>query len=642
MNGSLVLRRALPWAAGTLVVAIAAIAALGAALDRGLLRGPLIRMIASRTARRIEVGGVLETHVFSFHPRLTAERVTIGNPPWMPAGSTAEIGKLSLSLGMPGFGHSFRIERLEMDAAALHLARDSSGHANWQWTDPDKGNEQAMPIIRSLSIPGAHVELDDARRHLKFEGRVSAYEVKGTAAPPLRIEGAGQLNGRSVIFKIDGDPLAAASHAKPYRFTYAESSSGSRLTGGGVLPRPFDFDELDATFDAAGADLRDLYFLTGVALVNTGSYHLSGGLTRRGNNFVFGHLVLNCGQSDVRGTVSVDTSSGRPKFDADLNSQTLRMADIGLRAAGRDSEASTETPMLLSNARLNPGTLRRGDGVAHFHARRVDVGRIPLQELSAQLTVDHGVLVLAALSAEILAGKLGVHGRLDATTDDPAADIDLEISGLQVGKLFHDAAPGPPAPGPPMEGLLRVRVAVKGHGSSLHQVAASADGAVTAVLSQGSIRASLAELAGGRLRGLGLLLTKSAQETAVHCGVAGFAAHDGILATQILAVDTDPALIIGDGTIHMDSEALDLTLRGHSKGLRLVQSSTSVLVRGTLSRPSMEVQGGKSIAQTAGATALNVVLAPLASVLAFVHRGRPRDADCGVLLDAASSMQPMH
>jgi AsmA family protein len=621
-------------AAGTLVVAIAVIAALGAALDSGLFRGPLIRMMASRTARRIEVGGVLETHVFSFHPRLIAERVTIGNPPWMPAGSTAEIGKLSLSIGMPGFGHSFRIEKLEMDAAALHLARDSSGHANWQWTDPDKGNEQAMPIIRSLSMPGAHVELADARRHLKFEGRVSAYDVKGTAAAaPLRIEGAGQLNGRSVIFKIDGDPLAAAGHARPYRFTYTESSSGSRLTGGGVLPRPFDFDELDATFEAAGADLRDLYFLTGVTLVNTGSYHLSGSLTRRGNKFEFSHLVLNSGQSDVHGTVSVDTSSGRPKFVADLNSQTLRLADIGARAAGRDPEASTETPMLLSDARLNPGTMRLGDGVARFHARQVDVGRIPLQELSAQLTADHGVLVLAALSAEVLTGTLGVHGRLDATTDDPAADIDLEISGLQIGKLFHDAAAGPP-----MEGLLRVRVAVKGHGSSLHQVATSADGAVTAVLSHGSIRASLAELAGSELRGLGLLLTKSAQETAVHCGVAGFSARDGILATQILVVDTDPALIIGDGAIHMDTEALDLRLRGQPKGVRLVQLSTPVLVRGTLSRPSIDIQGGKSIAQSAGATALGVLLAPLTSVLAFVHRGRPRDADCGVLLDAASSM----
>jgi AsmA family protein len=591
-------------------------------------------MIAARTARRIEVGGVLEMHVFSFHPRLMAEHVTIGNPPWMPAGSTAEIGKLSLSIEMPGFGHSFQIEKLEMHAAALRLARDSSGHANWQWTDPAQGNGPGLPIIRSLSMPDAHVELDDARRHLKFEGTVSAHDVKGTAtAPPLRIEGAGQLNGRAVIFKIDGEPLAAADHAKPYHFTYTESSSGSRLTGGGVLPRPFDFTDLDATFDAAGADLKDLYFLTGVTLVNTAGYHLSGSLARRGNISKFGHLVLNSGQSDAHGTVAVDTSSGRPKFDADLNSQTLRLADIGVRAAGRDPEASTELPMLLSKAPLNPSAIRRSDGAVHFHAQHVVVGRIPLQELSARLTVDHGVVVLAALSAEILTGKLGVHGRLDATTDDPAADIDLEISGLQVGKLFHDAAAGPT-----MEGLLQVRIAVKGHGTSLHQVAASSDGAATAVLSQGSIRASLAELAGSELRGLGLLLSKSAQETAVHCGVAGFAAHDGILATQILVADTDPALIIGDGTIHMDSEALDLTLRGHSKGLRLVQTSTSVLVRGTLMRPSMEIQGGKSIAQSAGAAALRVLSTPLAAVLKFVHRGRPRDADCGVLLDAASSM----
>jgi uncharacterized protein involved in outer membrane biogenesis len=620
-------------AAGTLVVAIAVIAALGAGLDSGLLRGPFIRMIASRAARRVEVGGVLETHVFSFHPRLIAERVTIGNPPWMPAGATAEIGKLSLSIGLPGFGHSFRIEQLQMDAAALHLARDSSGHANWQLTDPGQGNGPGMPIIRSLSMPGAHVDLDDGLRHLQFEGTVSLHEVKGAAPPPLQIEGAGQLNGRAVIFKIDGDPLAAASHVTPYHFTYAESSSGSRLTGGGVLPRPFDFDEVDATFEAAGADLRDLYFLTGVTLVNTGSYRLSGSLARRGSQTKFSHLVLNSGQSDVHGAVSLDTSSGRPKFEADLNSHTLRLADLGARAAGRDPEASTRTPMLLSNTELNPGTMRRGDGVVHFHAQQVDVGRIPLQELSAQLTLDHGVLVLAALSAEILTGTLGLHGRLDATTDDPAADIDLEISGLQVGKLFHAAAAGPP-----MQGLLRVRIAVKGHGSSLHQVAASADGAATAVLSQGSLRASLAELAGSELRGLGLLLNKSTQETAVHCGVAGFAAHKGMLATQILVLDTDPALIIGDGTIHMDSEALDLTLHGHSKGSQLVQSSTSVLVRGTLSRPSMDIQGGKSIAQSAGAATLRVLLTPLASVLNFVHPGRARDADCGVLLDAASSM----
>src|SRR5450759_5306429 len=80
----------------------------------------------------------------------------------------------------------------------------------------------------------------------------------------LRLEGRGQLNGRAASFEITGDPLAAASHKRPYHFAFDERSSGSRLTGRGSLARPFDFDLLDTTFDAAGTDLKDIYFLTGV------------------------------------------------------------------------------------------------------------------------------------------------------------------------------------------------------------------------------------------------------------------------------------------------------------------------------------------------------------------------------------------
>ena len=33
---------------------------------------------------------------------------------------------------------------------------------------------------------------------------------------------------------------------------------------------------VDAEFDASGADLRDLYYLVGVSLPNTGTFHLQG------------------------------------------------------------------------------------------------------------------------------------------------------------------------------------------------------------------------------------------------------------------------------------------------------------------------------------------------------------------------------
>lgn len=626
------IRRGLPWAAGTLAALILLVAALVAALDTGHFQKPLMRFIASHAGRPLEFHGAFQLRVLSLHPQLIAEDVAIGNPSWVPSGPTAEIGKVTLVMTLPWFGHGFGVEKLEMQAATLHLMRDSTGHANWQWTDPDKGGYQSLPITRSLSMPDARVDLDDAQRHLRFHGTVSAHEVNGTeGARPLRIEGEGLLNGRADAFEIDGDPLAGASHARPYRFTFAERSSGSRLTGGGFLSQPFDFDVLDTTFDAAGADLKDLYYLTGVKLVNTGSYRLSGKLVRRGTHTQFNDLVVTSGQSDVRGTASIETSGGRPKLDADLNSQLLHLADLGARAAGRPSEADAGPPLLLSNASLDPGAVRRMDAVVNYHARRIDVGRVPLQTVAAKMTIDHGILVLAPLSGDVLEGKFTAHGRLDATMDDPAADLDLKIADLQLGQLVRKGAAQPP-----MDGLLRARVIIKGRGSSIHQVAASANGTLTAVLSHGTIRASLAE--GADLRGLGLLLSKNTPESAVRCGEASFLAHDGTLVTQSLVVDTDPVLITGDGDIHLDSEALDLVLRGHPKGLRLSRLRSPVLVRGTLSHPSAAIQARNSVAQAAAAVALGVLLTPLASVLAFVDPGLAKDADCTALLADAKDL----
>ena len=631
MNGPSIARRVLLGAVGAVAALLVAIVGLAVAVDAGHFRGPLIRFVTARAGRPVKFEGTIQAHILSFHPQLVAERVTIGNPPWTPAGTAAEIGKITLVLEMPWFGRSLVIEKLALEGAALHLVRDSTGHANWQLTA--KGGAQ-LPIIRGLSMPGAHVDLDDALRHLRFQGTVSAHEAKGTRAVRLlQIEGEGLLNGRPATFAINGDPLAAASHAKPYRFTFAERSSGSRLSGSGFLPQPFNFAVLDTTFDAAGADLKDLYFLTGVTLLNTGAYRLSGQLVRRGTHAMFSDLVITFGQSDVHGTLSIESSSGRPVVDADMNSQLLRLADIGARAAGRESQAAMSVPRLLSDASFNPATARRSDGVVNYHARRIEVGRVPLGAVAARMTMDHGTLVAMPVSGDIYEGKFTAHVKIDATTDDPKADLDLKITNLQLGEWFRKNTDPPAA-----EGLLRARVVIAGRGTSVHQVASSANGTVTAVLSQGTLRDSLAELTGIDLRGLGLALEQSARQTAVRCAVESFMAHDGTLATQSLVVDTDSVLITGRGNINLDSEAIDLELRGQPKGLRLLRLRSPLSVRGTLSHPTVGIQARNTVVQAAAAVALGVLLTPLASVLAFVDPGLTKDADCGALLAEAKAL----
>jgi AsmA family protein len=614
MRALRVVRRiaALTMVVGTVLLMITA--GLVAAVDAGYGRSLLIHYFASRLGRPIQVNGTVQARIFSHHPRVVAEHVTIGNPPWMPAGTAAEVGKVTVILALPEFAHPSDIVELDMDAATFHLVRDAAGYANWQLNDPREPKaHQYSSIVRSLSIPNARVMLEDAVRHLQFAGTVSAHDPSASGnGTPLQIEGAGQLNGRATAFKITADPLDTASHDSPYHFAFAERSSASRLDIRGFLPRPFDVDVADTTFEATGSDLKDLYYLTGVALLDTGSYHLSGKALRRGTLTQFIDLVATSGQSDVHGRVSIDSSGARRKLDLVLDSQLLHLSDLGLRAAGRTSEP--ESSLLLSEATLSSQVLRAADATVNYRAHRVDMGRLPLLDVSVKANIDHGVLKVAPFSAKVFGSTVNGRLTLDARKKIPAADVNLNVTDLQLADFPYKAAGSPP-----VEGMMQARVTVSGTGSSVHAVAASATGTVTAQLPQGAIRASIAEFAGGiDLRGLGLLLTHNKSEVPVHCAIATFKADAGTLVAQDVVVDTEPMLITGEGQIHLDSEALNLVIHGYPKKSRLFRLRGPVLVRGTLAHPSITPQRGNSI--------------PL-----IVDPGRANNADCNELLSLANS-----
>jgi uncharacterized protein involved in outer membrane biogenesis len=117
------------------------------------------------------------------------------------------------------------------------------------------------------------------------------------------------------------------------------------------------------------------------------------------------------------------------------------------------------------------------------------------------------------------------------------------------------------------------------------------------------------------LRGLGLLLAKNKKEAAVRCAVVKFKAHEGTLTAESLVVDTEPVLITGDGQINLDSEELDLALRGYPKSLRLFELHSPVLLRGTLAHPKIDIQARHSS-------------------VAIIDPGHGKDADCAALLGA--------
>jgi uncharacterized protein involved in outer membrane biogenesis len=602
-------RRLLKSAAAVLLLAIVTVAGVVLAWNAGLLRSSFLRFVSWQSGRSIDVRGALHLHLLTGSPRIEAEQVTIGNPPWTKPGITAEIGKLSIVFA-PLLSHSSGLRILKIDTAQLHFTRDSAGRANWQRVDPDRSPGGPLPMFRALELAHTRLTLTDERLHLIYDGDLSV--VGPDSAQSLQMEGSGTLNQHAVTFGLKGDALPSAAPGRPYAFEFDERSSGTHFTAHGSLPRPFDLSRVDAEFDASGADLRDLYYLVGVSLPNTGAFHLQGRLERRGGEILFDALKMVSGQSDVHGRVSLHTQQGaRTLLRVDLTSALLRLADFGLRAAGRDPHPDAP-PKLFSDVPLVTPAARRVDATGKYSARRLLLSRVEISELSAPFTLERGLLKAPQVTGHLMGGHFVLHLDTDANQSPTRTHIDMTVRDLQLAQVPHKTEP------PPYEGSLLMQVHAQGRGDSLHALAAGADGNASVRVSQGTMRASLAELAGVDLRGLGLTLEKSRREVSVPCGAADFEIHTGEMHPTSFFIDSDAVFISGEGRVLLDPETLDLTLRGEPKGVRILRLKAPLLVRGTLLQPKFSVDVADS-------------------KLRLVDRGTPRNIDCSTLPQAATT-----
>jgi uncharacterized protein involved in outer membrane biogenesis len=137
-------------------------------------------------------------------------------------------------------------------------------------------------------------------------------------------------------------------------------------------------------------------------------------------------------------------------------------------------------------------------------------------------------------------------------------------------------------------------------------------------------------------RGLGLLLTKNETRTSIRCGVVDFQAQKGEMTAKTMFIDTTDVLIAGRGDIHLNSEALNISLQGKPKKLRFTRVRAPITVKGTLAHPAVGIDAGKLAEQGAVASALGTLLTPIAAVIAFIDPGRAKSKDCAASMSDAS------
>ncbi len=635
------------WTSGVVGLLVLAVVLFAALFDWNLLRGPIAREAEAISHRPVRIDGALKVHLWSWTPTVTADRVWVGNPAWTHGGQLADVGQLKVSIKLlPLLTGRVELVLLDLERPNITLLRDAAGRASWR-ADPNNAVPLNLPPIEHFIVNGGHVRLVDQRKSMVLTGTVQSHEtaVRPGAAPAGAFEllGLGTLNDDPFSLHITGGPLLNVRPGRPYPFDADLHAGATHVLAHGVLPKPFDFGQVDTALRVSGSNFADLFYLTGLALPETPPYDLHGRLVRTGQVYRFSQVAGRVGESDVQGDFAVDHRGGRPNLKADLRSRKLNYKDLG-SLIGAPPPSARVTPLqkaeaarltaenrFLPDATLNVSRVRKMDAVVHYSADAVSAPQnLPLRQVKLTLILDHGVMSFDPVSFILPHGELSGKIRIDARGAAPRSDVDLKVVNIHLEDLFQQKTE------PPLEGAFEARAVLHGVGDSVHKAASTADGSVTVVVPRGEIRQAFAELMGvNAANGLGLLFSKDQRETGVRCAVANFQATHGVLRASTFVVDSDVVTAVGQGDIDLGTEALNLTLQGHPKKFRILHLNAPVTVTGHLKSPKFGVKPGNIPIQAGGAIALGVVLGPLAAILPFVDAGLTKNADCVGLVDQA-------
>src|SRR5690606_14463255 len=343
----------------------------------------------------------------------------------------------------------------------------------------------------------------------------------------------------------------------------------------------------------------DLYPLLGIALPPTPPYSLDGHFTRdiegKRTTWHYDGFTGAVGDSDLRGDASVTTGGARPFLRATLASKKLDFDDLaGFVGAAPDSGETTNpelaaqaqqqraSPKLLPDTPYNLEKLRAMDADVRLKAARIEAPKLPLDDMDAHLLLEGGVLRLDPLNFGVAGGDIRATIRMDARESPIRTRAEIHARGLEIGPMLPDAELAQQA-----VGRIGGDITLAGSGNSIAGMLGTSNGDAAVGMGRGRISNLVMELAGLDIAESLKFLVQGDRQIPIRCAFGDFAVQDGLMTTRALAFDTTDTIIVGEGTISLEQETLDLRLRPRPKDRSLLSLRSPLIVEGTFKQPRL-------------------------------------------------------
>ncbi|MEK7886921.1 AsmA family protein [Burkholderia contaminans] len=516
-------------------------------------------------------------------------------------------------------------------AAASHAAATTSGTA----IAPAASGPAAGSNAPATAAPGAAAS---AASHASAGAAPAASTGVGTYAIGWTVKGIykkGKVAGTGKL----GNLLDLQGAQRPFPVQADLHFGDTHLALVGTLTDPSHLAAVDLRLWLAGTSMAKLYDVTGITLPETSPYATDGRLVGQfrasGNVFKYENFTGRVGGSDLGGTLVYVSREPRPLLSGTLESRLLQFSDLA-PLIGADTNASKARRGAAvaqpANKALPVETFRterwkKIDADVRLTGRRiVKTASLPITDLSTHIVMQDGVLTLNPLNFGVAGGTLASNIHLDGSGVPLKGRFTLQARHLKLKQLFPTF--------PVMQtalGEVNGDAALSATGNSPAALAATSNGEVKTLVTDGTVSLLLMEAAGLNVANVVYEKLFGIRDVKINCGAADFVATNGVLDSRVFALDTEDAVIAMDGNVNLRDETMNLTIHPHTKGFRVISLRSPLYVTGSFKQPHVGVKAGALIARGGAAVGLGL-LNPLASLLALLQPGRSRPLPCGQML----------
>jgi len=271
----------------------------------------------------------------------------------------------------------------------------------------------------------------------------------------------------------------------------------------------------------------------------------------------------------------------------------------------------------------------------HYDVARLVSDKVPVDRLTATLTLRDGVLSVNPLDLGMAGGKLLTQVTLDTRQQPVGVTADVKVQQLDLQRILAQSTP--------FKGVGRIggSVTLRTAGNSMSQMMARGNGELKLFMSGGDLSALMVSLAGLDMGNAALSAMGLPKDADIHCMAADFALTRGVAQSRLMLIDTTEANVLGKGNIDFTDESLHYELHTEPKRANIGSLAAPIKFRGTFAKPEIGPDRKDLAVRGVTMVALGTLLTPLAALLPTLQAGRGEDQDCKALISKLRTADPV-